>query len=264
MVHDLDPSRIITYNSGNDLNNRNADYYTIKANDPMELHMLPFNPSLIYGGWYDHHHWYAYSGYTDEMYRNPLFYLRGVIDGAAIPLLTDSLYRLDKSKVIFHGEEGAFSTIVRLQKIKEELDHTGSTGFRELEHLDWFNTYDKFLDETGFRKAYPNVDSLTVSLGRNLHYFHGRNIENVRMSNIADAYNMNGWGSASTRTDVVDMYRNPTSNVSIINHYTQPLYIAVKLRNKVVPVGTAPVADFFIINEENLKGKHTLSVVFNR
>lgn len=264
MVHKLDPSRIITYNSGNGIGeNYHIDYYTEKPNDPMELHMLPFNPSLIYGGWWDQHHWYAYSGYTDEMYRNPKFYLRGVINGAQIPLLTDSLYHLDKKKVIFFGEEGAFGTIVRLQKIKEEIDNTGATGFREQEHLDWFNSYDRFLDETGFRRAYPNVDSLTKSLGRNLHYFHARNIENVRMGNISDGYNMNGWASAATRTDVVDMYRNPTADVSILRHYTQPLYIAVKLRNKVVPVGTAPIVDFYIINEKDLKGKHTLHIVFN-
>jgi hypothetical protein len=99
-------------------------------------------------------------------------------------------------------------------------------------------------------------------MGRNLHYFHARNIESVRMGNIADAYNMNGWASESTRTDVVDMYRNPTADASIIHHYTQPLYIAVKLRNKVVPVGFAPIADLYIINEKNLKGKHTLNITF--
>lgn len=263
MVHELDPSRIVTYNSGNDIGKSGTEYYAERPEDPMELHMLPLNPSLIYGGWWDQHHWFSYSGYTDEMYRNPKFYLRGVINAARVPLAIDSLYPLNKKKVIFFGEEGAFGTIVRLQKIKEEIENTGATGFREQEHLDWFNAYDNFLDESGFRKAYPNVDSLTKSLGRNLHYFHGRNIESVRMGNIADAYNMNGWASASTRTDVVDMYRNPTADASIIHHYTQPLYIAVKLRNKVVPVGTAPIVDLYIINETNLKGKHTLNVVFN-
>jgi beta-galactosidase len=136
----------------------------------------------------------------------------------------------------------------------------GATGFREQEHLDWFAYYDKFLDETGFRSSYPDVDSLTRSLGRNMHYFQGRNIENVRMSNIADAYNMNGWGSARTRTDVVDMYRHPTADASIIRYYTRPLYVAVKLRNKVVPSGTAPIADFYIINELDLHGRYWLSI----
>lgn len=257
MAHKLDPSRIITWNS-DEANGK--DPYKVTPNDPFELHMRPYNPNLIYGGWWDQHHWYGYSGYTDEMYRNPKFYLRGTINAARNPLPKDSLYALDKSKVIFYGEEGAFGAMVRLQKIKEEVEKNPS-GFRELEHIDWFNAYNKFLDESGFRKSYPDVDSLTRSLGRNLHYFHGRNLENIRMSNIADAYNMNGWGSASTRTDVVDAYRNPTADASIISYYTRPLYVAVKLRNKVVSVGVAPIADFYIINQKGLKGKHNLRMV---
>ena len=35
------------------------------------------------------------------------------------------------------------------------------------------------------------------------------------------------------------------------------------MRNKVVPAGAAPVVDFYIINETNLKGKHTLNVTFS-
>jgi beta-galactosidase len=257
MVHELDPSRILTYNSGSDID---LDYHKVTPNNPFKLHMYPYNQQLLYEGWWDQHHWFGYSGYVDENYRNPRFYVRGVVNGPRVPMLKDSLYRLDKREIIFFGEEGAFGTIVRLQKIKEELDTIGSAGFREKEHLDWYAYYDKFLDETGFRSSYPDVDSLTRSLGRNMHYFQARNIENVRMSNIADAYNMNGWGSAKTRTDVVDMYRHPTADASIIRYYTRPLYVAVKLRNKVVPAGTAPIADFYMINELDLHGKYTLAL----
>jgi beta-galactosidase len=257
MVHELDPSRIVTYNSDR---NREIPYYEVMENDPYKLHMRPFDDNLYYEGWWDQHHWYAYAGYVDVNYNNPQFYLRGVVNGPMAPMPQDSLYRLDISEVIFFGEEGAFGTMVRLGKIKKDLEGTGATGFREMEHLDWFRHYDNFLDETGYRSAFKTVDELTLSLGRNLHYFHGRNIENIRMSNIADAYNMNGWGSASTRTDVVDMYRNPTADPSIIQHYTRPLYVAVKLRNKVVPAGASPVADFFIINEKDVRGEHTLQI----
>lgn len=257
MVHELDPSRIVTYNSDR---NRGIPYNEVMKNDPYKLHMRPFDDQLYYEGWWDHHHWYAYAGYVDINYNNPEFYLRGVVNAPRAPMPEDSLYRLDPGEVIFFGEEGAFGTMVRLGKIAKDLEGTGATGFREQEHIDWFRHYDRFLDETGYRAAYKTVDELTLSLGRNLHYFHGRNIENIRMSNIADAYNMNGWGSASTRTDVVDMYRNPTADPSIIRHYTQPLYVAVKLRNKVVPVGSSPVADFFIINEKDVRGEHTLQI----
>ncbi len=255
LVHDLDPSRIITYNSDR---NRQLPYYERMENDPFKLHMRPFDDHLYYKKWWDHHHWYAYPGYVDINYNNPKFYLRGVVNAPRAPLPQDSLYRLDKGELIFFGEEGSFGTMVRLEKITEELK--GATGFREQEHIDWFHHYDRFLDETGYRSAFKSVDELTLSMGRNLHYYQGRNIENVRMSNIADGYDINGWASGSTRTDLVDMYRYPTADPSIIQHYTQPLYLAVKLRNKVVTAGTSPVADIFIINEKNINGEHTLAI----
>ena len=158
-------------------------------------------------------------------------------------------------------EEGNWGTMVRLQKIMDDIEKTGvPTGFREMEHVDWFNTYNKFLDESGFRASFPDVDALTLSMGRNLHYYHARIIENVRLSNIADAYNLNGWASEINRTDIADMYRYSTADPSIMQHYTQPLFVAVKLRNKVIPVGNTPVVDFYLINEKDLKGDCILFV----
>ena len=260
MVHNLDPARIITYNSGR---NRTIPYNERIEPDPFKLHMRPFDNTLHYEGWWDQHHWFAYAGYVDENYNNPRYYVRGVVDAPTAPVAADSLNRLRKDEIIFWGEEGAFGTMVRLEKIRDELMVTGATGFREMEHLDWYEAYGRFLDESGFRSAYPTVDDLTMSLGRNLHYFHGRNLENIRMSNIADTININGWGSASTRTDIVDMYRYPTADPSILQHYSQPLYVAVKIRDKVLPVGTVPVVDFWIINEENLHGANTLEIELN-
>ncbi|MBT4482573.1 MAG: hypothetical protein HOC71_02725 [Candidatus Latescibacteria bacterium] len=254
MVHELDPSRIFTYNS-----DRNVDHPSIEnhSEDPQKLWMKPFDDTFYYHGWWDQHHWFPFAGYIDENYNNPAFYLRyNIVRG-------DSLHPILKDEIIFWGEEGAFGTMVRLEKIKKELEVTGATGFRELEHIDWFNTYNTFLDKSGFRSAYPTVDDLTMSLGRNMHYFHGRNIENIRMGNISDAYNLNGWGSASTRSDIVDIYRYPTADPSILRHYTQPLYIAVKIRDKVLPTGSIPVVDFWIVNENNLNGKNTLEIEFN-
>ncbi len=259
MVHKLDPSRILTYNS-----DRNKDIpYNEKIDpDPYKAHMLPFDDEIHNRGWWDQHHWFAYAGYVDDNYENPNYYLRGQIDAPQAPVRADSTNRLDPTEIIFWGEEGAFGTMVRLEKIKERLEITGATGFREMEHLDWFEYYDKWLDDYGFRGAFPTVDDLTMSIGRNLHYFHGRNIENVRMSNIADAYNMNGWASAWTRTDLVDMYRNPTADPAIMQYYTRPLYVAVKLRDKVFPAGGAPVADIWIVNESGLSGQHNLHLTF--
>jgi beta-galactosidase len=253
MVHELDPGRIVTYNSGRNLQVGHTDRL---EKDPNKLHMLPFDDTLYYHGWWDHHHWFSYASYVDDIYNNPEFYMRGTV------VWGDSLNRLEKDEIIFWGEEGQWGTMMRLEKIKNELMQTGASGFREQAHLNWFDYYERFLDESGFRKYFPTVDDLNLSMSKKFHYFHGRVLENVRLGNITDGYNLNGWAAPETSEDIVGVYRYPTAEPSILSYYARPLYVAVKIRDKVLPSGTSPVADFFIINEADLKGSHTLEVEF--
>ncbi|MCE5249985.1 hypothetical protein LLG96_07165, partial [bacterium] len=252
MVHALDPTRLIIYNSDRNRHKKFTDTY---GPDPFKLHMRPMDDSLHYYGWFNHHHFIPTGGWMDDYYRNPWFFLRGQVAPG------DSVHGYDKGELIWLGEEGAFGTMIRLQKIKEELDRTGATGWQETLRMDFFNSYDRFLDESGFRSAFPTVDDLTLALGKNMHYYHGRNLENVRISNVVDAYNLNAWASdAMTHTDLVDQYRNPTGDPSIIAYYSQPLYVAVKVRATVLPAGATSIADFFIVNELDLKGKGVLEI----
>ncbi|MBN1294905.1 MAG: hypothetical protein JXB48_23920 [Candidatus Latescibacteria bacterium] len=254
LVHTLDPSRIVTYNCI--ISPKIPNY----ENDPMKLHMLPFDESFYYFGWTSPYHLIRYGCYLDEYYRNPNYYLRYIIDPVAD--MGDSLYPISEKEIIFYGEEGDIGAPVRLEKIKNELARTGADGWREGEHLDWYASYDTFLDKSELRSSFPTVDDFTLALGKNMHYFHGRILENVRISNKVDAYVLNGWSSGGTRTDLVDAYRYPTGDPTILQHYTQPLYVAVKIRDKVLPKGAVPVADIYIVNEKNLKGTHTLTVEF--
>ena len=48
--------------------------------------------------------------------------------------------------------------------------------------------------------------------------------------------------------DMVDAYRNPTADPSILAHYTQPPYFTVIIRDKVIPTGYTPVTDIFLNN----------------
>jgi hypothetical protein len=251
MIHAIDPVRIVTYNSDCDPKKRSI---LNDVPDPFKMHMRPGKDELLYYGWWNQHHWVPFPGYLDQYWNNPRFYLRCTL----IETNTDSLPQLNKDEIIYLGEEGAFASMTRLQKIKEELERTGATGWRELEHIDWFNEYDRFLDRSGFRKFFPTVDHLTLALGVNMLYYHGRIVENCRTGNMFDGLNINSWAAGNDRTDMVDMYRNPVADPAIFAHYTQPLYVAVKIRDKVHPVGRTAIADLFIVNEENLKGRHTL------
>jgi hypothetical protein len=252
MVHSLDPSRIATYNC------IIAPKIPEIPDDPMKLHMLPFDDTPRLHGWTSPYHLMRFGGWLDEFYRNPRYYLRYVID--PVTDMGDSLHPIDRDEIIFYGEEGDVGAPLRLEKVINELARTGADGWREGEHLDWYASYDRFLDESGFRSSFPTVDDFTLALGANMHYFHGRALENVRLSNKADAYVLNGWATEATRTDFLDAYRNPTGDPTIIRHYAQPLYVAVKLRETVLPAGAAPVADIFLVNELDLRGKCTLSL----
>ena len=252
MVHELDPSRIVTYNC------IIAPKIPAVPNDPMKLRMLPFDDSFHYYGWTCPYHLINRGVYLDSYYENPRYYMRNVIDPVAV--MGDSIHPMDKGEIIFLGEEGALGALVQLEKIKHELVKGNADGWRESEHLDWYNSFEQFLDNSGFRTVFPTVDDFTRAIGENMHYFHGRLLENVRISNKGDAYVLNGWASAATRSCFADVYRNPTADLAIFDHYIQPLYLAVKLRDKVLPTGSTATADIFIINESDIRGKHTLSL----
>ncbi len=141
-----------------------------------------------------------------------------------------------------------------LEKIREELLRSGATGFREKAHLNWYDSYRRCLDETGFTKYFPTVDDLTLSMGRSLHYYHGRMLENARMGNITDGFNLNGWAAPETSEDIVDVYRYPTGDPDILSYYARPLYVAVKIPDTVTRRGS-PARNFFLVNESDLKGR---------
>jgi len=252
MMMELDPTRITVYNGDRDRMIRDP-----RVNDPKtpaKTFYRPFDMKRYTHGWWDQHHW-GHAGYRDDYYLNPRNYLRlNIVD-------FDSTAQVLPDEILYYSEEGSFGTMMQLGRIKEQISGQGSAnGWREREHLDWYEYYDRFLDESGFRSAFPTVDHLTRRLGENLLYFHGRALENCRISNIIDAYVLNGSASAATHTDVFDVYRNPGAEPETLSYYMQPLYAAVKLRNKVVPAGFAPVADIFIINERNIQGKHDLEL----
>lgn len=254
MVHELDPSRIVTFNC------IQPPVDSVRPQNPFQLHMRPFDSTYHYDGWFDPYHFAAQQGYVDEYYNNPEYYARYVLDPDR-NTLGDSGNIVPEDQVYFLGEEGAFGTQLNLERIKADLDELGADGWMDKEYLDWYESYDRFLTEAGLRDAFPTVEDLTMKMGHNLHYFHGRIIENTRMMNIADGYVLNGWAGASTNTDIVDTYRHPTGDPSILPYYSQPLYVAVKIRNKVIPAGSIPVADVFIINETDLRGDHELRMV---
>ncbi len=245
-AHRLDETRCITYAS---------EYYNV--NDlpatcpftpyPAKLHMLPYSQELLYFGWYDEHHAPGPGVYYDDMYSNPDKYYLNINH---------------PSEIIFYGEEGAIGTPGRFELIKEAILNNKQKGWDSDDYLDIYNAYDQFLTKKGFRKAFPAVDSLTRCIGNMSYYYQGRAIENARINNLVDGYAVNGWEEMKleNHSGIVDCYRNPKGDVRLISRYNQPLYLSVKLRNKVLQTGDSIIADIFIVNEKDINGRYKLTV----
>ncbi|MFT3868271.1 MAG: PA14 domain-containing protein [Nibricoccus sp.] len=238
-AHQLDPSRIVVHTSawarGKDID------------DPAKLHFRPFDNTPHLSGWYDFHHAGGPAVWNETMYRNPTdFY--GLTDNTR--------------EIVFWGEEGALSTPPRLELINAALVAAPHLGWDGAGYRDWFVQFDTFLTKKNLRTAFPTVDALTSSMGDISLYHQGRRIENMRMSNVADGYAINGWEAEliENHSGVVDCFRNPKGDPAILAHYNQPLYVAVKIRNTIVQPRATVIADFFAINEKNLNGPHRLLV----
>jgi len=241
-AHKLDPTRIITYNSSNGDIKPGPD-------SRFKLHLLPYDFNFRNYGWFDQHHAGGPGTYHDNLYKGPKDYLR---------------YFDHKDEIQFWGEEGAIGTPPRLQLIRDEILKTGEKiGWESEAYLKWYKAYDDFLQNTpGFNKAFPNVDSLTRKMGNVAYYYQGRIIENIRIGNQADGYAINGWESMKleNHSGIVDNYRNPKGDTELISRYAKPLYVAVKMKHKVLPIGDTSVVDFYVVNETGLSGNYDLEV----
>lgn len=247
-AHKLDETRIITYTSqyfSPDMKQYGEKCPKIPA--PTKLYMLPYNHNLLYQGWWDEHHAGGPGSYYDEMYNGPEKYY---------------LYSNHKPEIIFYGEEGAIGTPGRFELIKNAIEQQDTRGWDGDDYLKLFESYDKFISERGFRKAFPNVDNLTRGMGNVAFYYQGRAIENFRINNINDGYAINGWeeNKLENHSGIVDCYRNPKGDLNLIAHYNQPLSLAVKARNKVLELNSKSLVDVFIVNEADIQGDYELEI----
>jgi beta-galactosidase len=238
----LDNSRIMTYNSSN-------GPIKEKESDPrFKLHLLPYDTTFYDYGWFDQHHAGGPGVYHDNLYNNPKSYAK---------------YTDHEDEIIYYGEEGAIGTPPRLQLIRDEILKEGiNKGWETAAYLKWYTAYDEFLKKNGFSKAFPNVDSLTRKMGNVAYYYQGRVIENVRLNNTIDGYAVNGWESMKleNHSGVVDNYRNLKGDPDLIARYNKPLFVAVKLRRKVLAAGDSSSADFYLVNEKNITGNAQLDI----
>ena len=238
-AHQLDPTRTFT---------RTSAWCRTEENEQARIHLRPNDNTVYWHGWFDFHHAGGPAVWEQDLYKNPTEYYN---------------YTANKKDIVFWGEEGALSTPPRLEKIKAALDASPNKGWDGPMYLDWFKTFNDFIDRKKLRASFPSVDALTVAMGNISIEHQGRKIETIRFDNFTDGYAINGWEAeiVENHSGVVDCFRNLKGDTALIAWYNQPLYVAVKVRKQIVETNEKILTDFYIINEKNLTGTHTLLIV---
>ena len=238
-AHAIDPSRIMSFTSG--------WAGSEDKEEDSKAHMLPFDTTLYRKGWYDNHRAGGPETWVENYYKGPK---------------DNIMYTSNRTEVYLRGEEGAISTPPRIQMIYDQIKSTGKTGW---DGLFWQSQYKAFADyfqKKGLAPHFGSLDALTRAMGNVSFEHQGRRIEGMRMQNLGDAYMVNGWEAMpyDNHSGIVDIYRNPKGDSSVLAYYNQSLYVAVASRNQVVKLPGIATVDFYIVNEENLKGAHTLDI----
>ncbi|MCG8697055.1 MAG: hypothetical protein MI922_03305, partial [Bacteroidales bacterium] len=236
LAHEIDPSRVMTYVSG----------WVVEGKKELKkLHMLPFDTTQYHYGWFDFHHARGWGSLQELHYRNSeTFFLNSN----------------DKEEIVFYGEEGAIAVPPLLEKAVARYDASGKEGWDGTAYRSWLDAYKNYLKEKDWNQYYPTVDGLIQQMGELSHYYQGRIIENVRISDVLDGYAVNGYECErnENHSGVVDVFRNPKTDPKLMSHYAQPLYVALKARNKIGHVDEHVIIDAFVVNEVDLKGEFTL------
>jgi len=237
-AHKIDPSRVIVLASS---------WAKDGVEQPVKLNMMPFDDQQRYIGWKDTHRAGGPDCWRQDFYQNPLQHYG---------------FTADKSEIVYWGEEGAISSPPRLELIKKEIAGLPAPGWDGEIYLDWYKQFDDYLTRKNLRSVFPTVDDLCLALGAVSIEHQGRKIEDTRICDLNDGYAINGWECEpyENHSGIVDCFRNPKGDPKILAYYNQPFYVAVKTRNEVVASGTNATVDYYLINEKDVKGPHTLKV----
>ena len=243
-AHTLDPSRTITFASSW------AERFTSDPkNDPAKMHMRPFDTELHMNGWWDYHRAGGPSAavWTQDFYTNPAKHY---------------CYTANTSEIVYWGEEGAISAPPRLGLIEQSLRGVKNLGWDGQVYRDWYEAFDAYLTTNNLKAVFPTLDDLCKAMGVTSLEHQGRKIEDIRICDANDGYAINVWESEpiENHSGVVDCFRNPKADPSILAYYNQPLYVAVKPRQQVTGFPGKVAVDFHLINEKDLKGALTLKI----
>jgi len=254
-MHNEDPSRCVVLNDGFVAPPRKAAQAWYEPWDadlkPGKLHR---SDEEEWGGWWNQHQG-AGDQWYDAFYKSP----------------TDFTYKSPHAKVISEfGEMEGCATPDNHSLMLHELANPKATGIGNQppntsydlkDHQEIVAAYDKFLDKSGFRAAFPATEKVWTSLGKKCYDTWQNYMENARISDELDFAAISGWETTAieNHSGIVDNLRNFKSDPAPITGTLMPVRPVAKQHAMCTAAGEAATFDLYLLNDTDKAATGTLT-----
>ena len=230
-MHAEDPSRSIV----------GTDGFATRAPEAwMEPYSEHFRSSLEggAGGWWDDHTGAPSDVWQDAQYVSATNFL---------------YYSTNQKEIVEWGEMKGAAAVDDHEKMVAQIKRHGGKSYDLADHEELLAIYEKFIDNWGFRKAFPTASALFQSIGRRAYESWGQHLENIRICDVNDYATISGWESTAmeNHSGIVDNFREFKSNPSPIQSSLKKLRPVAKQKSIVVALGEKVEFDLWLLNDTN-------------
>lgn len=199
------------------------------------------------GGWWVDHTGHFSDVWQDSYYNSPQdFYYRSPIQG----------------EIVEWGEMKGAAAPDNHTSVLRQIQRHGGFSYDKLDHQEQLDAYNRFLDQWGFRAAFPTAEQLFLSIGRRAYESWGQFMENVRICDENDMAAISGWESTAmeNHSGLVDNFRDYKADPRPIAESLLPVHPVAKQRHIVLKTGDRAAFDLYLLNDSNAPVEGTLTL----
>ncbi|WP_347302852.1 sugar-binding domain-containing protein [Croceibacterium sp. TMG7-5b_MA50] len=241
-IHAADPSRCVILNDG------------FVERGAAQAMLLPYSDHLYrsdveqHGGWWVNHQG-AGDQWYDKFYQGPDNYIHR---------------QTGKPFIVEFGEMQGCAVADNHAAMVRELEEHGQS-YDLADHQAILQRTGAFLDQWGFRQAFPTDDAFYLSVGTKVYDAWENYHENIRIGDSVDIAAISGWETTAieNHSGIVDNLRGFKADPEIVRRSLLPLRPCAKQRRLVYDAGEAAELDLYLFNDTNrpAPGELVLSVL---
>ena len=159
----------------------------------------------------------------------------------------------NRTEIVEWGEMKGPASSDDHQAVLEEIKRHGGESYDRLDHEEILGVYNRFLDQWGFRPAFPQASDLFRSVGKRAYQTWGQLMENVRISDETDMSAISGWESTAmeNHSGLVDNFRDFKSDPRAIGESLLTVRPVAKQRRLVLAPGEKAAFDIYLLNDSD-------------